>query len=106
MNKSEIIKIVSALFHVVSLGMLFIGISLILDLIFKGTDIIGSDSENSFNITSEGVFAIFANIVGFISIALILTNWINSKKIELYLGTILLSESILWIGISLILILN
>lgn len=106
MKKSEILKIATILYHVIALGMLFTGLSLILDLIFRGIEILGIDSQNSFTATSEGIFAILASILGIIGIVLIIADWINNKRLKFYLGTTLLAESILLMGIGLLLILS
>lgn len=101
MTSSELKKITLIIFHCISLMLLFLSISLILDQIFTR-----NINLTPFKLSFEIVLALITIFIASISWLVIITEWLQKSTLEYYLKSILLAESILMPLLVLILIIQ
>lgn len=87
-------KIALIIFHIITLLLLFVSTSLILDQILTH-----SEALNIIIITT-----LISIVLASISWLIIITNWIRNSTLEFYLKSILITKSILILGLILLMI--
>jgi len=102
MTNSEKKKIGLILFHVFALMILFVSLSLVLEEIFI-CDENSSDILNCFEPNSNYILAIISILIGSISWIINLMKWIKKRKLEFYLKSIFLAQTLLIPGIFILL---
>ena len=98
-------KILRTIYHVTAFIILLITLNLLLDFTFQRPQIEGwhVDVNNDFKVIA--VFILLSFTIGISSIIMMIYEWISKKRLEFYLKPILLSKTILIIGITVLLFL-
>ncbi|MCG2419541.1 hypothetical protein K8089_10945 [Aequorivita sp. F47161] len=103
MRTAEVKKIALIIFHVITVMLLFTSVSLVLDKIFTqdSTDI---STEPSFENTFELVFTIATIFLAAASWYILVKKWIHDRKLAYYLKSLLFTNTIIIIGLVLLLL--
>lgn len=97
MTSQEFKNISLIVFHVLTLMLLFISTSLLLDNIFKN-GMHQTNEVDSFAINIPALISLFTIFIGFISWLIIVVKWIRKSKLEFYMKSIFMTKTILIIG--------
>ncbi|MBV1924358.1 MAG: hypothetical protein KUG68_10070 [Flavobacteriaceae bacterium] len=82
--------------------LLSIATLLLLDLILRGKNFLSIDFSQDVDDKIALAFTCVSILLGMISIILLFKQWYKQKRIQIYLGSILLSEIVLFVSIVLL----
>ena len=103
MITSEVRDFTLIIFRVISLMLLFVSVSLLLDQVFSQSAN-SNNNQHSLELSLENVLALITIVVASISWLIIIVKWIRNSHLELYLISIFIAKSVLILGLILIFI--
>lgn len=101
MTSSEVRDFVLIIFHVISLFLLFVSVSLLLDQFFSQS-VNSNNNQYSFELNFENILAIISFVIASTSWLIIIVKWIRNSRLELYLTSIFIAESVLILSLILL----
>ncbi|MCZ4318749.1 hypothetical protein O4H26_07090 [Aequorivita viscosa] len=103
MRTAEVKKIGLIIFHVIALMLLFTSVSLVLEKIFTHSSNVNI-TKHSVEITFEFILSIITVFIAAASWFILIKKWIQEGGLEYYLKSILFTNTILIIGLVLLLL--
>ena len=97
-------KLIKVLFHICSMTLLAITTILLIDLIFRGNHFLSTDFSQNGDDKIALIFTCISLFLGSISITFLFHQWFMQKRIQIYLGSILLSEIVLMVSMILLML--